>query len=51
MIMKTRNVKDHIDPMTSVFEIRSWLGISIKLVSAIIADDPDRGVSSTRTAE
>ena len=41
MVVKTRNVRDQIDPITSVFEIRTWLGISIKLVAVIIADDPD----------
>ena len=41
MVVKTRNVGDQIDPITSVFEIRTWLGISIKLVAVIIADDPD----------
>ena len=30
-----------LTPITSVFEIGTWLGISIKLVSVIIADDPD----------
>ena len=39
--MPTWNVRVQIDPITSVFEIGTWLGISIKLVSVIIADDPD----------
>ena len=30
-----------LTPITSVFEIGTWLGISIKLVSVIIANDPD----------